>query len=385
MKTRVQKLNIEILQGSRAIALTIRNIAPALISTYPITPQTHIIEDLAKFKADGGEKYEYIKAESEFAAASMVLGASASGLRTYSATSSQGLLHMSEVLYNISGLRLPVVMTIANRAISAPINIWNDHSDVMALRDCGFIHLFAENHQEAVYQHILAYKIAEALSLPVMVNVDGFILTHSYEPVSIPSKGMIKKYLGSYKPRTGTYLDPKNPITIGGLYADKDYAQLREELFCDMQASAKFIEEEWRRLKTFFKYQSPNMGLVELSGKKEAETIIIAMGSVAGTIKEVLKDEPGVALLKLTSYRPFPADKIKKITKTARNVIIIEKAISLGEFGPLATELRSALLNDKINIQNYLAGLGGCDISENMIKQIIEKANKTFKKPQFIH
>ena len=150
----------KIIEGSRAIALTIKNIAPQVVSAYPITPQTHIVEDLALLKSQGLANFSYVRAESEFAAASIVLGASAKGVRTYSATSSQGLLLMTEVLYNISGLRLPVVMTLANRAVSAPINIWNDHQDAMAVRDAGWIMLFAENNQ-AVWQHILAYKIAE--------------------------------------------------------------------------------------------------------------------------------------------------------------------------------------------------------------------------------
>ena len=168
------KNNKQFLEGSRAIALTIKAIKPAVVSAYPITPQTHIVEDLAQFQADGEVAYEYVRAESEFAAASIVLGASATGARTYSATSSQGLLLMAEVIYNISGMRLPVVMTVANRAISSPINIWNDHSDIMAMRDAGAIILFAENHQEAIDQHLIAYKVAEELSLPAFINVDGF-------------------------------------------------------------------------------------------------------------------------------------------------------------------------------------------------------------------
>ena len=164
----------QILEGSRAIAEVIKNINPDVVSAYPITPQTHIVEDLAKFKADGEANYEYVRAESEFAAASIVLGASATGARVYSATSSQGLLLMTEVIFNIAGMRLPVVMTCANRAVSAPINIWNDHSDTMSIRDAGWIQLFAASTQEAVEQHILAYKIAEKLKLPVMINVDGF-------------------------------------------------------------------------------------------------------------------------------------------------------------------------------------------------------------------
>ncbi len=209
----------QILEGSRAIALTIKNIKPGVISAYPITPQTHIVEDLAQFKANGEADYEYVRAESEFAAASIVEGASATGVRVYTATSSQGLLLMNEVIYNIAGMRLPVVLTCANRAVSAPINIWNDQQDAMSVRDAGWIMLFAENAQEAVIQHVLAYKIAEKLKLPVMVNVDGYVLTHTYEPVIIPTASQIRKFLPDYKPALGEYLDPKKPITFGAFAA----------------------------------------------------------------------------------------------------------------------------------------------------------------------
>ncbi|MFA7702532.1 MAG: pyruvate ferredoxin oxidoreductase, partial [Patescibacteria group bacterium] len=240
---------IQILEGSHAIALTIKNIAPAVISAYPITPQTHIVEDLAKFKADGEANYEYVRAESEFAAASIVLGASATGVRTYSATSSQGLLLMTEVIFNIAGLRLPIVMTCANRSVSAPINIWNDHQDVMIIRDSGWILLFAENHQEAISQHIMAYKIAETTKLPVMVNVDGYLITHSYEPAWIPEAKAIQKYLGQYRPTPKTYLDPNDPVTIGSFVAPNNYMEIRQELHEDLVSSQKIIDAE------YFNYQ----------------------------------------------------------------------------------------------------------------------------------
>src|SRR3990167_6152165 len=235
----------QMLEGSRAIALTIKNISPAVISAYPITPQTHIVEDLAKFKADGAANYEYVRAESEFAAASIVAGASAAGVRTYSATSSQGLLLMIEVVYNIAGMRLPVVMTCANRAVGAPINIWNDSQDIMTARDAGWILLFAENHQEAVNQHIMAFKIAEQLKLPVMVNVDGFIMTHTYEPVIIPAAEQIKKYLPDYKPEPGQFLDPGNPATLGALVTPAHYMEIRQELHDDLTNSLGAINKEF--------------------------------------------------------------------------------------------------------------------------------------------
>src|SRR3990167_9110569 len=212
----------QMLEGSRAIALTIKNISPAVISAYPITPQTHIVEDLAKFKADGAANYEYVRAESEFAAASIVAGASAAGVRTYSATSSQGLLLMIEVVYNIAGMRLPVVMTCANRAVSAPLNIWNDHQDAITVRDSGWVQMHAENIQEALDLHIQAYRIAEGpkIMLPVIVNMDGFILTHGLEVVDLPDQEQVDRFLPAYKPLFK--LDVENPLTLGPL-VDPDY------------------------------------------------------------------------------------------------------------------------------------------------------------------
>ena len=698
----------QILEGSRAIALTIKNIAPDVVSAYPITPQTHIVEDLAKFKADGASDYEYIRAESEFAAASIVLGASATGARTYSATSSQGLLLMAEVLYNISGMRLPIVMTCANRAVSSPINIWCftkdtkilmadltykpitkikisdyilgknqngqlvyskvtklfaretdnliniksketeitctpehpfyyhgghdhytkainlkgkslhyfgynqeindefkrgwlagvadgdgsfshnnnnknsqvfrlkckdeemattfilwanhfnfpvrkysgmekfgyftaimtltekvkslnkfltktnnkdfargylagiydaegsgphkikqatiynndkkiikliasylkllnldfkiyvdsrrggfhkndnfhvkinnvpeffikcppkisrkrdnilkmslksvksrtkiieattiikktmvynletetnnyiangllvhncDHSDAMAIRDAGWLQLFAENHQEAIYQHILAYKIAEKLSLPVMVNVDGFILTHSYEAVQIPNRTLIKKFLPDYQAPNGTTLDPKNPITLGGFFPPAAYFSSRQSLASDADKALKEIKKEYAKLKKVFRLKSNNNGLVEYSGPKKPKNIIIAMGSVAGTIKATILARPNTGLLKLTSFRPFPNEEIRRAVTKSNNVIIIEKAISPGNNAPLYTEVKAALAGEKKNLSGYVAGLGGQDVVHKSILGAIDRAHKKQKGLNFL-
>jgi pyruvate ferredoxin oxidoreductase alpha subunit len=385
-KIKIQKrVKDHILEGSRAIALTINNINPDVISAYPITPQTHIVEDLAKFKAEGTANYEYVRAESEFAAASIILGACATGSRVYSATSSQGLLLMIEVLYNISGMRLPIVMTCANRAVSAPINIWNDHSDAMAVRDSGWLQFFSEDHQEAVYQHILAFKIAEKMQLPALVNVDGFILTHSYEPVSIPSKSLISKYLPAYKPESGTYLDPKNPITLGGFFSSDAYFKTREDIFQDFNLSLEEIKKEYLKLKKVFNFKDNGNGLVEYSGAKKPKTILITMGSLAGTIKETLKDYRDIGLLKITTFRPFPAEEILKATKSCKNIAVIEKAISPGSGGPLYNEVKAAIFeNEKINIKNYIVGLGGKDISQKIIQKIIKDSNNKNKKITFV-
>ncbi len=379
----------QILEGSQAIALLIKNIEPAVISAYPITPQTHIVEDLAKFKADGQANYEYVRAESEFSAASIVLGAAAKGVRTYSATSSQGLLLMSEVVYNISGLRLPVVMTLANRALSAPINIWNDHSDAMALRDASWLMFFAENNQEALEQHLLAFKVAEKTNFPAFINVDGFILTHCYEPVYVPDKKTIRKFLPTYRPKKGRYLDSHNPITMGALMSPQYYQEAKEKAYQDFSLSLKEIEKEYLLLqKTLYPEKKINLktnnAFFEYQGPKNPELLIIALGSVIGTIKNVIKENKfkKVAVLKIKTYRPFPAEQIYAIIKTAKNIAILEKALSPGNFSPLYLDIKS-ISSDQQIIKNFVSGLGGKDIKEEAIKKMINKFF-AYKKINFI-
>ncbi len=387
----------QILEGSRAIALTVNNIKPAVISAYPITPQTHIVEDLAKFKADGKANYEYVRAESEFAAASIITGASATGVRTYSATSSQGLLLMTEVIFNIAGMRLPIVLTCANRGVSAPITIWNDQQDAMTIRDAGWIMMFAENVQEAINQHVLAFKVAEKLNLPAIVNIDGYILTHSYEPVSIPETKEIKKYLPDYKPKTGTYLDPKNPMTMGAFARPAYYMEIRQDLHDDLISSLDVINEEYKKYnKIFSNFSTKNKkslidnGLIEYYGPKNPKTILVAMGSVVGTVKEyvdnnktLLGDKVGV--LKIKTYRPFPNKEILKAIKNARYVAVLDKSISLGNIGPLASDIKSASQGKiKAKIQSFIVGLGGRDITAKMIKKIITEVKNNIEDTKFI-
>ena len=394
----------QILEGSNAIAQVVNNIRPAVVSAYPITPQTHIVEDLAKIKADNQADFEYIRAESEFAAASIVAGASATGVRVYTATSSQGLLLMTEVVFNIAGMRLPVVMTCANRGVSAPITIWNDHQDAMTVRDAGWIMLFSENHQEAVEQHILAYKLAETLKLPVMVNIDGFVLTHSYESVVIPTTKDIKKFLPDYKPTKGEYLDVTNPVSLGTFAAPNYYMEIREQLFNDLANSENKINEEYAKLaktipevvKQKEKATKVNNGLIEYYGPNNPKTVLIAMGSMVGTIKDVIDEQnkfslsnlssAKVGILKIKTYRPFPADAILKVIKNAKYVAVIEKAVSLGATdGPLTLEIKAAAQNKtKAKIQNFVVGLGGRDVTKEMVKKIIVEVKKKDDKIKFI-
>ncbi len=384
----------QILEGSRAIALTIKNIKPEVVSAYPITPQTHIVEDLAKFKADGKAEYEYVRAESEFAAASIVEGASSAGSRVYSATSSQGLLLMTEVLYNIAGMRLPVVITCANRGLSSPITIWNDQQDAVTMRDSGWIIMFAENHQEAVRQHILAYKIAETTNIPVMVNIDGFVLTHSYEPVTIPEEKKIKKFLTEYKPKKGQFLDPENPFTMGAFAKPDFYMEIREQLHQDLVDSLQLIQKEDNNYDKIFNIKPTGKnqkkiltdnGLVEYYGPKNPKTVLIAMGSLVGTLKDYVDGNKQTGVLKVKTYRPLPKQEILKLIKKAKHVAVLDKSVSLGQMGPLALDIKSIACDCKVKIKSFVVGLGGRDITQNMIETIVQESkNNSYTGPVFI-
>lgn len=374
----------KILEGSRAIAETIKNIGVDVISAYPITPQTHIVEDLAKFKADGQADYEYIRAESEFSALSMLIGASAAGARTYTATSSQGLLLMTEVIFNVAGMRLPIVMTDANRAISAPINIWNDQQDAVTMRDAGWIMLYGEDNQEVCDLHLLAYKIAEQCLLPVMVNLDGFVLTHTVEPVDIADAKLIKKYLPPFKPTEK--LDPKNPLTFGAFATPQHYFEIRQELHDDLKNSKKIIAQE---MKLFKKVFGRSLSLVEYYGDIQAETVIVAMGSVLGTIKDVVDElllvKEKVAVVKVACLRPFPDAELLKLIGKKKRIIVIDKSISLGEEGVLGGELKRAFYgHSDALITNVIMGLGGRDITKEMIKKTINTVLKKFESLIFV-
>jgi pyruvate ferredoxin oxidoreductase alpha subunit len=367
----------KVIEGSMAVAEAVKVCRPHVISAYPITPQTHIVENLSQFVADGELKSQFINVESEFGAASVVLGASATGARAYSTTTAQGLLLMAEVLFNIAGLRLPVSITCANRAVSAPINIWNDHQDTMTVRDSGWILLFAEDNQEAADMQLQAFKIGEhpEIMLPVMVNMDGFILTHAFEPIELMDQKMADEFLPPYKPEL--YLTTKNPLTFGILAEPDWYMETRYRLQKAIEASADMIEEVANKFnKTFGRYSG---GLVENYRLEGAETAVVSMGSAVGTIKEVvdeLRDKgKKVGVLKIRAYRPFPKKAAYDALKNIKNVIVIEKAISLGSSGMLYDDIKAALYGKPAQprVSGFIAGLGGRDIPKESIVKVIEK------------
>ncbi len=379
----------EFVEGSHAVAEVVRLCKPGVISAYPITPQTHIVEDLAQFVSDGKLAAQTVNVESEHSAASVVLGASATGVRSYTATSSQGLFYMFEVLFNIAGMRLPVVMTCAARAISAPINIWNDQQDAVSLRDSGWIQLHAEDIQEAVDLHLIAYKLAEnkSIMLPVMVCMDGFILTHGIETVDIPEQTMVDNFLPPY---IAPYkLDPAAPVTMGPLVDPEYYMETRYALqetqkkVLDMlpQITAEFA-------KTFGRKYN---GLVEGYHLEGAEKVIVAIGSVCGTIKEVIDEARAkgkkIGLLKVSCLRPFPAQQIYDALKGASKVAVIDRALSLGSTAPLASEVKAAFFGKKKApsvISSFVVGLGGRDITKDSIREVIKLLNGRERNGEFI-
>ena len=263
------------IEGSKAVADAVAQCRPEVICAYPISPQTHIVEGLSKLVKTGDlTPCEYINVESEFAAMSVAIGSSAAGARTYTATASQGLLYMVEAVYNASGLGLPIVMTVANRAIGSPINIWNDHSDTMSQRDSGWIQLYAETNQEAADLHIQAFKLAEELSLPVMVCMDGFILTHAYERIDQPTQEQVDAYLPPFTPRQT--LDPDNPVSIGAMVGPEAFSEVRYLAHAKQMLALERIPELAVEFNEIFGRESG--GLIHTYRADDAETMIVALG-----------------------------------------------------------------------------------------------------------
>lgn len=360
-----------ILEGSKAVAEAVRLCRPNLVCAYPITPQTHIVEELSRMVADGRLDAGFVLAESEFGAASIVLGGSAVGGRAYTATSSQGLLLMVEVIFNIAGLRLPVVMTCANRAVSAPINIWNDQQDSVSIRDSGWIQLYVEDNQEAVDTHIQAFRIAEELMIPVMVCMDGYVLTHTMEPVDIPGQEEVDRFLPPYRPKYR--LDPDDPFTMGAMVGPDAYMETRYHVHMDMMEARSVIQrvaDDYAQ--AFGRHHG---GLVETYDLEGADVVLVSMGSLLGTMREAVDElrEEGlrVGILKVRCFRPFPKEAIHDALQGVEVVGVIEKDISLGLEGTLCSEMRAAFCGeDSPNISSFIMGLGGRDITVEEIKQV---------------
>ena len=363
------------IEGSMAIAEAVALCRPEVICAYPITPQTHIVEGIGGLVKSGKlENCEFINVESEFAALSVAIGASAAGARSYTATASQGILFMAEAVYNAAGLGLPIVMTIGNRAIGAPINIWNDHSDSMSMRDAGWIQLFAETNQEAADLHIQAFRLAEELSCPVMVCVDGFILTHAYERVDIPAQAEVDAYLPPFDPVQ--VLDVNEPVSIGAMVGPEAFFEVRYLQHHKQIRALELIPQLAAEFQSRFGRDSG--GLIRSYRCEDAETIVVALGSVVGTVKEAvdaLRDAGQViGVVSICSFRPFPLDAVRAALEKATRVVILEKCMAVGIGGIVSDGVRKALYNTAVKSHTVIAGLGGRPIPMQSLVDLFQRA-----------
>jgi len=363
------------MEGSMAVAEAVAMARPEVICAYPITPQTHIVEGLGEMVKSGKlENCEYINVESEFAALSVGIGSSAAGARTYTATASQGILFMAEAVYNASGLGLPIVMTVGNRAIGAPINIWNDQTDSMSMRDAGWIQLFCETNQEAVDVHIQAFKIAETLSVPVMVCMDGFILTHAYERVDMPEQAQVDRFLPPYEPRQ--VLDPANPMSIGAMVGPEAFTEVRYLAHHRQLQALELIPRIAAEYRDIFGRDSG--GLISTYQSEDAETLIVSLGSVIGTIKDVIdqRRENGekIGCVAIRSFRPFPIAAIREACAHAKRIVVLEKCFAVGMGGMVASNVRMALSTQVLPVYNVIAGLGGRPITQQSLHRLFDDA-----------
>jgi pyruvate ferredoxin oxidoreductase alpha subunit len=362
-------------EGSRAVAEAVALCRPEVICAYPISPQTHIVEALGEMVKRGAlAPCEFINVESEFAAMSVAIGASAAGARAYTATASQGLLFMAEAVFNASGLGLPIVMTVANRAIGAPINIWNDHTDAMSQRDCGWIQLFAETNQEALDLHIQAFRLGEELSLPVMVCMDGFILTHAYERVDMPTQAQVDAYLPAYTPRQS--LDPAEPVSIGAMVGPEAFMEVRYLAHVKQMRALELIPgwaEEFRRA-----FGRDSGGLLHRYRTEDAELVVVALGSVLGTVKDTVDAmrERGIRIgvLGITCFRPWPHDAVRAALAQAKQVLVLEKSLAVGLGGIVSTNVRTSYTGDARAVRTVIAGLGGRPITRTALESAFTQA-----------
>jgi pyruvate ferredoxin oxidoreductase alpha subunit len=366
------------MEVSIAAAEAVKQANVDVISAYPITPQTHVVEHLSELVANGELDAEFIPVESEHSALSVCLGSSAAGARSFTCTSSQGLALMSEITYITSPLRLPIVMIIANRTLSAPLSIWNDHSDVMSIRDCGWIQIFTENGQE-VYDHVFfAYRLAEdrEVLFPVIVNMDGFILSHVIEPIELIEQEKIDQFLPPYQPLYR--LHPDHPVTMGAFALPSIFAETKKSHEMALRSSMSKILEIWKAFGDMTgRYYNP----IETYQAKDAETLLVTMGSCGETasvaVDRMREEGRAVGLVKIRLWRPFPFEAFKKATLKAKQLVVIDRAVSVGgPGGPVASEVKAAIYGEekRPSVYNFVAGISGRDVTPSDFIKMVDKA-----------
>lgn len=355
-----------------------------VISAYPITPQTHIVERLSEFVANGELDAEFVPVESEHSAMSVCSGSEAVGARSFTCTSSQGLILMSEIVYCVAAMRLPVVMVIANRSLSSPISIWNDHSDVMSIRDCGWIQYFSENGQD-VFDHVLiSFRVGEdrEVMLPVIVNMDGFSVSHVIEPMELLDQDTVDKFLPPYKP--AVVLDSAHPVTMGAIVLPSCYTETKKAQDEALKASMPTIQKVWQEFGDLTgRYYHP----IEEYRTEGAEVLLVTMGGIGETamwaVDQMREKGRSVGLLKIRLWRPFPFQEFRKAASKARILVVVDRAVSFGgPGGPVAGELRSALYSEpkRPRVVNFIAGLAGRDVAPFDFIEMVDKAEGAYKK-----
>jgi len=371
------------LEASHAAAEAAKMADVDVISAYPITPQTHIPERLAEMVADGELSAAYIPVESEHSAMSACLGAAAVGARTFTATAGQGLELMHEVVYIASSMRYPVVMTVCNRALSAPLSVWGDHSDAMAVRDTGWIQVFCQNNQEAFDLTLWAFRVGEDpnVLLPVMVHLDGFTLSHVTEPVILPEQSEVDRFLPRFQYPFA--LNPDKPMTHGAFGPPEIYSETKLAQEVAFRNSKEVVLQGWKEFGDIFgRYYHP----VEEYKTENAETLLLTMGSFTETAKIVIdaKRDKGeaIGLISLRLWRPFPFEEFRRTVKGAKILIVFDRCISFGMGGPVFSEVRSALYDEepRPKVVGIIGGLGGRDMSEEDFEYVIDRGKEIAEK-----
>ena len=368
----------QVLEGSQAVAEAVRLARVQVVSAYPITPQTHIVEMLSDYCATGKMNAKFLRVESEHSCMAALIGAQSSGVRTFTATSGQGLALMHELLHWASGARLPIVMAEVNRALAPGWNIWVDQTDSLAQRDTGWIQFYCEDSQEVIDTTLQAYKLAESVALPVMVVLDAFFLSHTYEPVDVPTQEEADRFLPPYEARFE--LDPKNPCTFGPLVPPAVYMEMRHDMAAAMDtALTNFaqIEDDYERI------FGRRYGAVEAIACDDAEIVFVTSGTVTSTARLVLENLRArgekLGILKIKLFRPFPSEFIRKALEGAKKIAVIDRNFSFGASGIFAQEVRAALCNAPVHapVFGYIAGIGGRDVTPEVLEEIYWKTKNS--------
>lgn len=364
----------KVIEGSHAISEAVKLARVEVVSGYPITPQTHIIEAIAEYCASGELKAKFIPVESEHSAMAAVVGAASTGVRTFTATSSHGLALMHEMLHWAAGARLPIVLGEVNRALGPGWNIWMDQSDSLAQRDTGWIQLYCENGQEAMDTTLFAFRLAELVNLPVMVVIDAFFVSHTFEPVSIPEQAQADDFLPPYEPRIA--LDPDNPFSLFQMAPPNVYMEMRQSIHHAMEHTLDIYDDVENEFDAIFHRR---YGMVEEINCEDADIILVTTGSATSTARQVQmdmeKEGERFGILKIKTFRPFPGELIRKALKNAKKVAVLDRNFSFGSGGIFAQEIKGALqpLSHGPVVFNYIAGLGGRDITPEIISEVYLK------------